>query len=180
MDDRYVLRLSRPEDTERIYALTRSVLDSLADKELFAVEDLDLDWYRRNLEREGFGITAWAPDGTLAGALIVCYPGSSDENLAPDAGLSPAERPLVAQLESAAVLPAHRGHHLEERMIRFAEEQIPASRWPILLATVSPKNPASLISVQRNGYRIVCTKEKYGGLMRHIMMKDRRTGAGNA
>ena len=83
-----------------------------------------------------------------------------------------AELDRVALMDVAAVLPEHRGHGLERRMLLWAEEQLPA-RFDRLMCTVSPANPASLHSIERSGYRAVLTKEKYGGHLRHIMLKER-------
>ena len=74
-------------------------------------------------------------------------------------------------MDSASVLPEHRGHGLEHRMIAFAETLVDASKYHYAFATVAPDNTASLKSLAKNGYQMMVTKEKYGGLTRSILMK---------
>ena len=40
------------------------------------------------------------------------------------------------------------------------------------MATVSPDNPASYQSFEKNGYKYMVTKEKYHGLVRKIYLKE--------
>ena len=77
----------------------------------------------------------------------------------------------VVHMESVAVLPEYRGYHLQEKMLRYAEECIDKKQYSYLLATVSPDNPASYHSFEKCGYALVMTKEKYGGLLRRIYEK---------
>ena len=74
-------------------------------------------------------------------------------------------------MDSASVHPSHRGHGLESRMITFAETLLDTSQYCYSFATVAPKNFASLKSLERNGYQVMVTKEKYGGFVRCVMMK---------
>ena len=78
----------------------------------------------------------------------------------------------VVHMDSASVLPKRRGYGLESKMITFAENLIDTSKYCYSFATVAPENIASLKSLERNGYQIMITKEKYGGVMRCIMMKS--------
>ena len=169
--DGYSLRLARSEEAEALHALMMGVWEGLENREVFAVEDLDLDWVRDKLGPGGFGVVACGPDGRLAGMLLMAYPGLSPENLGWDVGLPEAELNRVCLMETAAVLPAHRGHGLERRMLAFAEEQMAGSPFRYLMATISPDNPPSLRSAEKCGYRILTTKEKYGGHLRHILGK---------
>ena len=75
-------------------------------------------------------------------------------------------------MDSASVLPEHRGHGLECKMIAFAETLVDISKYCYSFATVSPENTASLKSLKRNGYQVMTTKEKYEGLIRCVMMKE--------
>lgn len=77
----------------------------------------------------------------------------------------------VVHMDSASVLPEHRGHGLEYKMIAFAETLIDISKYCYSFATVAPENIASLKSLEKNGYQVMATKEKYGGVMRCVMMK---------
>ena len=77
----------------------------------------------------------------------------------------------VIHMDSASVLPEHRGHRLESKMISFAENLIDTSKYRYSFATVAPDNMASLKSLEKNGYQVMVTKEKYTGMMRCVMMK---------
>ena len=169
--DGYVLRLAEPGEAEALHALMHGVWEGLENREIFAVDDLDLDWVREKLEDRGFGVAACTEDGRLAGMLLMDFPGLSEDNLGWDAGIPETELPRVCLMETAAVLPEHRGHGLERRMLLFAEAHLEGSSFRYLMTTISPDNPASLRSAERCGYRVLMTKEKYGGHLRHILMK---------
>ena len=78
----------------------------------------------------------------------------------------------VVHMDSASVLPHHRGHGLEGKMISLAESLIDTSLYSYAFATVAPQNHASLKTLEKQGYKIMVTKEKYGELLRHVMMKE--------
>ena len=105
--DQYLIRRADPSDVDEVYALMRSVWEGLENREVFAVEDLPVEWVRENMTERGFGVTARTPDGELAGMLIVASPGSAADNLGLEAGLSGAELEQVRNMDVAAVLPAH-------------------------------------------------------------------------
>ena len=86
--------------------------------------------------------------------------------------LPPEELCLVAHAETTCVLPKARGNHLERRMIAYAESFIDPLQHKYLMATISPDNPASYKSAEANGYKHIKTKEKYGGVLRRIYMKE--------
>ena len=77
----------------------------------------------------------------------------------------------VLHMDSASVLPKHRGHGLEQKMIAFAETLVDTSKYCYSFATVAPDNTASLKSLEKNGYQVMVVKEKYEGLVRCVMMK---------
>ena len=78
----------------------------------------------------------------------------------------------VVHMDSSCVLPDYRGHHLESRMISFAETLIDTTKYHYAFATVAPDNTASLKSLKKCHYHLLTTKEKYGGYLRCIMMKS--------
>ena len=110
------------------------------------------------------------------GNLLIKYPGLTEENLGydvfSDKDLSKKKLLQVVHMDSASVLLAHRGHGLERRMLTFAEQLLDSTQYQYAFATVAPQNLASLKSLEKNGYRVMVTKEKYGGRMRCIMMKE--------
>lgn len=178
MPDQYTLELATPSDLNETYALVRRVWELMDNKDLFAVENLTKDWFSTYLGSRGFCVTARAENGELAGLLACCYPGLDEDNLGHDLGYSHEELMQVCLMDIGAVAPEHRGHRLEQRMLLFAEDQLQRTDYVHLLCSVSPHNPASLHSVQKCGYQIMLTKDKYGGHLRHILLKERKDGRG--
>ena len=52
-------------------------------------------------------------------------------------------------MDTAAVAPLYRGHHLQDRMMEVCEEEMKKRGMRYLLATVHPDNPYSLSNVQK-------------------------------
>ena len=190
----YTLRPAAIEDAYEIWTVMDTCFQALAHKEYFICDDLD--YVKDILSGHGFGVVACDMNGKIVGNLLVKYPGLSEENLGydvfvkadeklvDDSSYSPfqnanhtillSEESLkcVVHMDSASVLLEHRGYHLESRMIAYAETLVDTSKYHYAFATVAPENLASLKSLSKNGYRIMVTKEKYGSLMRCVMMKS--------
>lgn len=186
----YTLRIATLEDAYDIWNIMVQCSQLLEHKEHFICDDLN--YVKTIITTEGFGIVACDTTGTIVGNLLVKYPGITKENLGYDVFI-PVETtfdinhnintksdtiPLYSQtlekvvhMDSASVLPEHRGHGLQRQMITLAEVLIDKEKYHYSFATVAPDNTASLKSLQKNGYEILITKEKYGGVLRHIMMK---------
>ena len=173
MTDGYTLSLATPVQLQETYGLIRRVWELLDNKEIFAVEALTPETLAPYLDDYGFCVTARDEKGELAGVLACCYPGLDEDNLGYDLDYPPEELMRVCLMDIGAVAPEHRGHRLEQRMLLFAEEQLQGTPYVHMLCSVSPSNPASLHSVQKCGYRIMVTKMKYAGYLRHILLKER-------
>ncbi len=169
--DEYSIGLADEREAEDLHALMNRVWREMDDKSLFAVDDLDAQWVRSRLTDGGFAVTARTADGELAGMVIVCRYNGDEENLGRDLGYPPEALAQVCNLECAAVLPDHRGHGLQTRMLVFAEESLRDSDVRVMAMTVSPYNQPSLRSARKAGFRVVLTKNKYGGLLRHVLTK---------
>ena len=169
--DGYTLGVADPGMADALYEAMMHVWQLLPDKDLFSVGSLTPDWVRERITTSGFGIVARSPAGELAGMMIVCFPGLDEDNLGYDLGMPAEALPAVALMDTAAVLPEHRGHGLEYRMFRFGEERLAGTAYRWLLCTISPRNAASLRSAEKAGYTVLMTKEKYGGHLRHILCK---------
>ena len=173
----YTLALAAPAEVPEMYALMRGVWAQLEDQSVFAVSGMPIRFFEDCVGGQGFGVTARTEDGELAGMLIVHYPGRTEENLGYDLGLSEEELDHVCCMDTACVAPAHRGHRLERRMLVWAEERLRGTPYTILTCTVSPHNAASLRTVESLGYRAEVTKEKFGGFLRHVLVKRRAPDA---
>ena len=181
----YKIRLATLDDAYTIWQIMDTCAKAMEHKEYFICDDLD--YVKDILSGHGFGVVAYDEDGKIVGNLLVKYPGLDEENLGYDVFISNDEHgntnslctiPLtsdnlnkVLHMDSATVLPEHRGHGLEAKMIAYAESFVDTSKFRYSLATVAPENLASLKSLEKNGYQFMITKEKYGGLMRCVMMK---------
>jgi ribosomal protein S18 acetylase RimI-like enzyme len=109
--------------------------------------------------------------GALAGVLIVAMYGNGEENLGHDIGLPKEELDTVAHIESIAVLPEYRGFKLQDSLMQEAKKELALRGFRYLMCTVHPENIYSKANAVRQGYKVVMTKEKYGGFIRDIMMK---------
>ena len=190
----YYLRHATLKDASEIHSIMDSCYHTLEHKEYFICDDLE--YVKDILSGHGFGIVACDENDKIVGNLLVKYPGLEEENLGYDVFVAPRKdkylKPKstfrtidesaiwltpnnlnrVLHMDSASVLPEHRGHGLECKMIAFAETLVDISKYCYSFATVSPENTASLKSLKRNGYQVMTTKEKYEGLIRCVMMKE--------
>ena len=192
MKDNYTLRLATLEEAYEIWSVMDICYQALEHKEYFICDDLD--YVKDILSGHGLGVVACDERGKIVGNLLVKYPGLNEENLGYDVFrkaedssddnsnssslyrecsimLSEDNLMRVLHMDSASVLPEHRGHGLEHRMIAFSETLVDASKYHYAFATVAPNNTASLKSLEKNGYQVMVTKEKYGELTRSILMK---------
>ncbi len=170
MKDKFFIRQAIPEDVEAIYNVMVQTVEALEDKTLFVCDDLV--YVKEQLEKSGFGTVACRADGEIVGSFLFRYPDLAEDNLGRDIDLPDNKLAQVVHMESAVVLPEYRGNHLQERMLQFGEKLIDRTKYRFLLATVSPDNPASYLTFERNGYELMVTKEKYGGLLRRIYQKE--------
>lgn len=169
--DGYRIQKADPFEIPLLHKLIMQVWEEMENKDLFVVENTTEEWLRTYLDGRGFGVTARNQDGELAGLLIVCFPGEDEDNLGRDIGIPETELAKVVHMDTSVVAANHRGHGLEQRMLEYAEICLTGSGYRYLMATVSPDNPASLHSLEKAGYHVVLTKEKYGGYLRHILLK---------
>ncbi len=169
MNDTWTFRVAKKEDAEEIRRVMQKVYEQMENKSLFVPSSPEE--ILAHVESEGFTVGAYDPQGKMAGHFIVRYPREAEDNLGRDLGLPETELLKVAHMESAVVLPEYRGHHLQIKMLRYAESLIDKKQFCYFMSTVSPDNPASYRSLEANGYQLMMTKEKYGGLIRRIYCK---------
>ena len=125
--DSYILARAVPEDSDTMYRLLREVYEGLDNKDLFAVETATPAWIQEHISEKGLSVTARTSAGELAGILIVDIPGRDTENLGYDIGLTGSALDRVAHIDIACVAAAHRGHRLGQRMLKYAEDLLPAA-----------------------------------------------------
>lgn len=164
-------RLATSDDAAEVHQLMVSVYEGMENKGLYVCDELE---HVENciFKGKGFGVVACNAEKKIVGSFIMRYPHMSTDNLGRDIGLPPEELPKVVHMESAVVMPEYRGRGIQYRMLRYAEELIDTNKYKYYLATVSPDNPASYRSLEKNGYRHIATKNKYDGLVRRIYLKE--------
>ncbi len=168
MDEKFCISMASSRDSVEIHNLMKKVYEKLEDKSLFFCDDLE--YVKKHIESEGFAIKAVC-DGKVVASLVGRFPQDAEDNLGNDVGIEKIHK--VAHLESIVVDEEYRGNGLQDKMIKRAEEIIVERGYTYLMATVSPDNKHSLANFERNGYKVMQVKEKYGGMMRAILLKKR-------
>lgn len=182
------IRLARCEDARTFHDVMQEAYDSLDNKDLYICDDYE--YVRAVLENPdtGFGLMYCQekPDGNpkekpgrepdsgyCAGVLLVTFPGEAEDNLARDLSLE-GYLMAAAHIESAAVRAESRGNGIQKKLIEYACDYLCRKCGNIryAMATVSPDNIPSLKSFEKAGFKIMLTKEKYGGKLRHILMRE--------
>lgn len=164
------LRPATPTDAPYIHQIMCTVSEAMQNRTHFVCDSLD--FVQRHIHDEGQCIVACNEQGKVVASLIVRFPGMAGDNLGREMDLTEEQLMCVAHMESAVVLPECRGAGLQQRMLVYAEEILSAQNYRYLMATVAPENTPSLHNLQKCGYKIVKTTEKYGGLCRHVLLKQ--------
>lgn len=157
------------EHADEIHNLMQTVYNQLDNKALYVCDDLD--YVKSHIQDTGFTVIACNADSKIIACHMVRYPGQDEDNLGKDIGLNQDRLNQVVHMETAVVLPGYRGMGLQLAMLKYAEEIIDKSKYNFSMATVSPDNPWSYHTLERNGYSHQLTKEKYDGFMRRIYLK---------
>ncbi len=151
--------------------IIQAVWEAMDPKEWFMADNADYT-YRMLTTGKGTGYKAVDPaTGAVAGVFMAVVPGLDQSNMGYDAGLPAEELPLVAHMDSAAVLPEYRGRRLQRRLMEAAEKELKERGFRYLMCTVHPDNLYSRNNVVGQGYESVTVKEKYGGHVREIFLK---------
>lgn len=168
----FEIRKINEAEIDTVTQIIQTVHDEMTQSEWFAADSAD---YIRTslLNQTAVAYLAIEKESrTPAGVFLTAFPGDSSENLGLDAGLTSEELPLVAHMDSAAVLPSFRGCHLQRKLMMAVESDLKAAGYRYLFCTVHPENHYSLNSVLSLGYEVVTVCEKYGGYLRAVLMKQ--------
>ena len=170
----FVIRKAGEADLADIQKLMETTVAYMENPDWFYEDGKEfLETCVKEEENAGFAVIARTKqEGIPAGCFLVEIPGDVPYNLGNDLGFSKEQLLLSAHMDTAAVDPLYRGHHLQDRMMEVCEEEMKKRGMRYLLATVHPDNPYSLSNVQKRGYGIRATKEKYGRSLRHILCKE--------
>lgn len=162
------------EDYSSLIHLILEVYEQIPEdqKDWFVVDPREETWNRLT-QGIAWGYKAVEmKSGQLAGVFTAVFPGTASSNLGYDIGLPEGELPFVAHMDTAAISPAYRGHGLQRRLMEYAEEELHRAGYRYLCCTAHPENRYSENNILAQGYRIITTKEKYGGFLRDIFLKE--------
>lgn len=158
-------------DAPAVFQVIQTVHDRMEHPEWYCIDHLEV--YTHYLE-DGHGIGYKAVDTEkqqIAGIFIALIPENKEDNLGYDANLSEEECKHTAVMETVAVLPEYRGLKLQYRLMQETEAELRRLGFKYLTGTIHPDNKYSLNNALIQNYKVVKTKEKYGGRIRHIILK---------
>lgn len=166
-----IFRKADRNDAELLAASMRTIRSNMEDPSMYVIDIAeDIRQYIDGIH--GFALLALENE-TLAGYFIFRFPDIDEPgHLGDYLSLSDTEKEHVVYMDSAGVFPAFRGQGLQGKLLRKGEEMLKTTKYTVGLATVSPNNPASLNTLLKDGFEIITTTEKYGGLTRHVLYKQ--------
>ncbi len=172
-NDPFHVTLLSLEHMEQILSLQNVVVEALEDKG--RLQPLSLEEFQYILEGNGMMIGAFIQNELIAfRALLV--PPIDDEHLGLDIGLPESELHRVIYQEISNVHPNCRGNGMQKILatIIMDELQKEDSKYDYVCCTVAPFNIPSLKDKFAQGMEIAALKEKYGGSMRYVFVKELR------
>lgn len=161
------------EHSEQILSLQNVVVEALEDKS--RLQPLSLEEFQYILEGNGMMIGAFIENELIAfRALLV--PPIDDEHLGLDIGLPERELHRVIYQEISNVHPNCRGNGMQKILatVIMDELQKEDGKYDYVCCTVAPFNIPSLKDKFAQGMEITALKEKYGGSMRYVFVKELR------
>lgn len=164
------IQMCNPEREKDIFTHFNKVYDEMPDKSQLVIESKEyIDSY---FSGGGFVVIATNEKDLLVGCLTVRFPNLQKDNLGRDINLNKEDLQKVAHIETVTVEMKYRGNNLQLKMLEYAEKII-NSNYKYIMATVAPDNYASIKTFKTDGFKLVKTKQKYGGLLRGIYLKNR-------
>ncbi len=168
----HVTLLSR-EHIEQILSLQNVVIEALEDKG--RLQPLSQEEFQYILGGNGMMIGAFIENELIAfRALLV--PPIDDEHLGLDIGLPESELHRVIYQEISNVHPNCRGNGMQKILANVIMDELQKedSEYDYVCCTVAPFNIPSLKDKFAQGMEIAALKEKYGGSMRYVFVKELR------
>ena len=165
----FTFRAATPEDIPALVALEEEVEKSLPSRDMFAIDGPE--FYKPILAGAGHILLAFDKEARLAGVNVLRYPTVDDsENLGLNVGLAPSELARVRHMETIFLRPDCQGYGLAYTLQQEAMRLWNKDGKDISLATVWPRNVASLTLFFRLGFTVRAFAYKYGGKPRFILM----------
>ncbi|MDX1805612.1 MAG: GNAT family N-acetyltransferase [Paenisporosarcina sp.] len=154
-----------------ILFVQEQIISSLKDKEI--LQPLSKQEFQFILNGNGLMIGAFVDD-TLIGFRALLIPQIDEEHLGLDIGLKEEELQQVIYQEISNVLPDYRGNQLQKTLAILIMQELSQQHhdYRYVCCTVATFNIPSLKDKFAQGMEILALKEKYGGLLRYIFVKD--------
>ncbi|WP_237981939.1 GNAT family N-acetyltransferase [Bacillus thuringiensis] len=172
-NDPFHVTLLSLEDIEQILSLQNIIVEALEDKS--RLQPLSQEEFQYILEGNGMMIGAFIENELIAfRALLV--PPIDDEHLGLDIGLPESELHRVIYQEISNVHPNCRGNGMQKILAKVIMDELQKedSKYDYVCCTVAPFNIPSLKDKFAQGIEIAALKEKYGGSMRYVFVKELR------
>lgn len=159
------------EDLEGILEVQKQVVQAMQGPGI--LQPLTKEEYQYILEGKGLMIGAFTGNEMIAFRALLIPP-IDEEHLGRDIGLQENELPKVLYQEISNVLPAFRGNQLQKILAGVIMEELSKENYcyRYICCTVAPFNIPSLKDKFSQGMEIAALKEKYGGSLRYIFVKD--------
>ncbi|MCI0766315.1 GNAT family N-acetyltransferase [Bacillus sp. TL12] len=156
---------------EQILSLQDIVIEALENKN--SLQPLTLEEYQYILNGNGLMIGAFVDQELIAFRALLAPP-IDDEHLGLDIGLAHEELDRVIYQEISNVHPKYRGNGMQKILAKVIMEELQQanSKYDYVCCTVAPFNIPSLKDKFAQGMEIAALKEKYGGSMRYVFVKE--------
>lgn len=156
-------------DLQDALRIQREVAEALEDKDvLSALSAEELLFIMRG---GGILIGVFIED-VLVALRATLVPEIDAEHLGYDIGLETSDLKTVLYQEVSCVSLDYRGHGLQKLMAKVLMEQVEASDYTYVCATVAPFNIPSLKDKFSQEMEVKALKKKYGGKLRYVFAKD--------
>lgn len=163
-----------PKHIEQILSVQNDVIEALENKE--NLQPLTLEEFENILSGNGLMIGAFVGERLIAfRALLV--PPIDEEHLGLDIGLTGEELERVIYQEVSNVHLTYQGNGLQKVLAKVIMEQLKQldHNYEYVCCTVAPFNIPSLKDKFAQGMEVAALKEKYGGSMRYVFVKELRS-----
>ena len=159
-----IIKVNKTKDNEA-WLLFEKTYNEIENKEYFA---FDKDY---TPPKAGYTYKIY-DDNKLVACFLLTFPHFDKENLGYDIDLNEAELLKVAHMDSVAVDSSYLGRGYQNILMKKAEDDAIKLGYKYLMCTIHPDNKYSMNNAIKLGYKVVKTKEKYGGKIRAIMLKE--------